>query len=365
MDKNRNMNSRKDRQTGIEILRIIATFMICLGHVNISIYFNVSEDSNLYPYVCFMELACLYGVNLFGLITGYVSVSNDWKVKSFIKIWFEVLFYTVIGLLIAYFCFPELYSRELILQSIFPISKGTYWYISAYLGMLMLSPVLKMFINSLDNRKRKIFLVILIGIAIYSFLINDIYGFGWGYSASWLIYLYCLGGVLKYVEIPKFNIKIKRIFQSKLILSLVYIFTVISNWALKLKFANNIYYIGDRIQRYDNIFILVGSIALFFLFSKIEISSKRLRKVIVFVSSTCLGIYLIQVNPVYWNQIVSQKYTYLLNGGKIKYVSQLLLHSIATFLVLAGIDKVRQLVFSYCGVNQLINKISDWVEKIR
>lgn len=72
------------KKSGIEILRIIATFMICMGHVNISIYCNVSENSSIYPYVCFAELACLYGVNIYGLITGYVSISKQIKLKRFL-----------------------------------------------------------------------------------------------------------------------------------------------------------------------------------------------------------------------------------------------------------------------------------------
>ena len=346
------------KKSGIEILRIIATFMICMGHVNISIYCNVSENSSIYPYVCFAELACLYGVNIYGLITGYVSISKQIKLKRFFRIWLEVIFYTIIGLIISYLFFPELISKELILQSLFPISTGTYWYVTAYIGVLLVSPILNTFINSLNCKMCKIILVILMGIAVYSFFVRDIYGFGWGYNSNRLIYLYCVGALLKKIENIQFDIHSFNSIRIKWGCGLIYGLSVICNWIMKIKYANEKYYVNDRIQRYDNTFILIGSVCLFLLFTKVNINNKLAYKLITFFSSTCFGIYIIQVYPVYWSQIISKRYIYLLDVGRVKYVFYLLLYSTTMFIFLAFIDKIRQVIFTYCRVNELIDKVS-------
>jgi len=145
---NLNMQNRK---TGIELLRIIAAIMICAGHVNISLWYNCDNQNNIFPYVSFVEMFCLYGVNIFGLITGYLCVYSKWNIKRIVRVVFIVLFYSILGLLVAAIFKPEFVNTDYLLQSFFPISSGVYWYVAAYIVVMIISPMFNCFLQRIKK----------------------------------------------------------------------------------------------------------------------------------------------------------------------------------------------------------------------
>lgn len=354
------MKTNTRTEIGIELLRIIAAFMICSGHVNISLYYRVTPDHDLYTSICFIEMLTLYGVNLFGLITGYVCISSKFTTKRILRIYGDTLFYSIIGLILTYFVFPNELSKDLIFQSIFPVSKGAYWYVTAYAGTFLVSPAINTFITRISIKQVSMLLTFLIIIVIYSFFVNDIFKFGWGYCASWLICLYCFGGAFRRLKDSGWLIQ-KRHYNIMLIL--IYFLSVIFNWILKISEAGINIYISDRIQRYDNILILSGSVALFLLFSNIKINSKIWIKIIFFFSSASFAIYLIQVNPLFWNKIIDKKYLYLAENGKQQYFIHLLIHSAVSFLVFTIIDTFKRSAFSGLNIDLAIVKISNKIDE--
>ena len=342
----------KEKEIGVELLRIVAMFMICMGHVNISIWANISDESKLFPWVSFMELACIYGVNIFGLITGYLGGSMTIRMKKFFRLWAEVFFYTLISLFIALLFFPEMLNKALVVQLIFPISRGIYWYITAYFCVLLVSPILNNYISNLSGSRNYLFIVCVLAVIIYSFFINDVFQFGWGYNAVWLIFLYCLGAAIKNLEYGK----VKSVHpRAALIFVIAWLISLIINWVLKITVARGTTYINDRILRYDNILVLIGSLALFILFIKIDIKTEWKKRIVCYFSTSCLAVYLIQVNPIYWINVISQEYVYLLEGGSFRYVSHLLFHSIITFLAFITIDKIRIFLFKMLRIDNLID----------
>ena len=145
------MEKHEGKKTGIELLRIIAAVMICAGHVNISLWYNCDNENCIFPYVSLVEMFCLYGVNIFGLITGYVCVHTKFNIKRIVRVVFLVLFYSILGLLVAAVWKPEFVSKDYLLQSFFPISKGVYWYVAAYMVVMIISPLFNCFLQRIEK----------------------------------------------------------------------------------------------------------------------------------------------------------------------------------------------------------------------
>ena len=86
----------KQRNIGIDILRIVSMFFIIIGHILmqggvLSAYFNESLQGGYYFFNTLYVLA-FCGVNCFALVSGYVGWQNTFKLGKIIKLWANVVF---------------------------------------------------------------------------------------------------------------------------------------------------------------------------------------------------------------------------------------------------------------------------------
>jgi len=196
---------------------------------------------------------------------------------------------------------------------------------------------------------------------VYCFMVNDVLSVGWGYNAIWISWLYIMGGALRMIrDLNYFSVLNYHRKHGRYIL--LYFLTVIINWSLFYYGYENAY-INSRVQRYNNIFIVLGAISLFWGLSDIETDKSTINKFVTFFSSCCFSVYLIQVNPLFWNQVVSKRYLYLLNSSANQYLIHFVTHVILSFIILCGIDKVRQCLFELLKVNKLVDIIGDTLNK--
>ena len=63
------------RQSNIELLRIISILMIVIHHVLVHGIYNSVNNSTLH----FIDSFVIYGVNIFLLISGYFTLNLKWK----------------------------------------------------------------------------------------------------------------------------------------------------------------------------------------------------------------------------------------------------------------------------------------------
>ncbi|MCO6541786.1 MAG: acyltransferase family protein [Lactobacillus sp.] len=164
----------KYRDSKIEMLRIISIFLIILGHIivvtkwdffNMTIFHVVSIET--------MWIGAKLGVNIFFLITGYFLINkSSFRINATIKIWLITIFYSWILTILSIIFFPNIlkinhiFSVRHNIQFIFPISYGTYWFITVYIVLMLLSPFINKFLKNLSQSE---FLLILIVGFIYLF----------------------------------------------------------------------------------------------------------------------------------------------------------------------------------------------------
>ena len=277
----------KTRESNIELLRIISMVMIILFHY---VYKSNFQYSNLTINVLFTKSCWFFGelgVNLFVLITGYYLSKSKPSIKKIILLILEVLFYNTLNIIIGY---KVGYINSIQnISTIFPIITGTYWFITAYLLIYILSPYYNKLINLFQKKEYQKFL--LINLFIWS-IIPTIFGFLYNSSESlpfynrfiWLTFIYFVGA---YIRV--YNIKILDSKKRSLIISgitfLIMIFSIIIIYILKNNTIETAYFWTP-----NNIFMFILSISFFMLFIKKHIGN---RKIINKISSTTLGIYLL------------------------------------------------------------------------
>lgn len=130
--------SQNIRQSNMELLRIMAMFMILVYHSVYYVFYNYRGDSPI-----FASLVTLLhiGVPLFVLISGYFGIKPS--IKGFLKLYFILLFYNLVlyGLRLVYG--DVSFSYREFAKLWFPFSIGRrWWFFKVYLMLYLFSPIL-------------------------------------------------------------------------------------------------------------------------------------------------------------------------------------------------------------------------------
>ena len=192
---------KRNRQSNIELLRVIAMLMVtilhALGHGGVLEQYEFGTLG----YILFwtIETLCYVAVNVFVLITGYFMVTSESKPSRLIKLYFQVEFYSVLCLLASKVIFRQPIGLKNILNTIFPITSGSYWFVSAYAILLVLVPFLNRFINSMSKQQHLLSIILLsilfCVIPTFMFWSRDILGNG--YNFIWFIVLYTTAAYIR------------------------------------------------------------------------------------------------------------------------------------------------------------------------
>ena len=89
----------KQRQSNIELLRIIAMLMIIAHHFSVHGGFQYSTDDLTinYLWINFIAIGGKIGVNIFVLISGYFLINAvGFNVNKLVKLWIQIFSYSIL-----------------------------------------------------------------------------------------------------------------------------------------------------------------------------------------------------------------------------------------------------------------------------
>ena len=92
-------------------------------------------------------------INLYLLISSYFLTESRFSLWKLVKMAVQVLFYAL-GITAIYWIFTDVpHDLEYLVYSILPISSDFYWFVSMYVGMYVLAPVMNKLILALTKRQ--------------------------------------------------------------------------------------------------------------------------------------------------------------------------------------------------------------------
>ena len=199
---------KKERNYGIDLLRIFSMINIINLHINLfSRQLYLGYSSLKYKSIWRLEVFSYSAVNCFGLISGIVGY-RKYKFSNLIYLWLTVFFYSISISSYLFFVKSQIKFKSLFL-SLFPILIKRHWYVNAYFCMYLLLPFINFGINSVNSSFHKnsvIFFILFYSIYYVISKIVDLnnnFNFlNGGYSSMWLIILYIIGAYFgKYIII--------------------------------------------------------------------------------------------------------------------------------------------------------------------
>lgn len=340
------------RKTGLDLLRLVLMLMVVILHIlgQGGVLEATKQDAVKHGAAWFLETAAYCAVNCYAMISGYVYVGKKTRLSSLGMIWLQTLVYSLGIAACAWLLKPELFSVKILCYFAFPVTKGAYWYVSAYAGMFLLIPVLNAGIESLSKLQftRLLGMVFVMYAILPTFLKADPYGTQVGYSTMWLCLMYLTGAAIKKYEWGS-NL-------SKLRLAVVYLLSVAVAWS-------TILLPGEKMKsmplvRYTSPFIVVAAIALLLFFAKIEVDGKA-GKAIVKVAPAAFGVYLIHVHDYVFGHYMGDAFVFLAKKSTCVMILGVLCAAAAIFVVCLAVDYVRHVVFEKLQIKRCLMKLEE------
>lgn len=363
----------KKREANFELLRIISMMMIVMLHLLGNDHGNVlsktQEFSAAWVIAWGLEALCTVAVNCYVLLSGYflvgsmesVDIDGNGKPTKFrwrkvLDICITVWFYTIIFFAVGYAFGWVNISRSSLLHLITPITGRTYWFVSVYLGLYILSPYLNKLIKSLTYAALK--RLIVVSVALFSLLptilpVYDTFQSGGGIGLTWFIVLYLIAGYVRLYGIGGFWQRLEGWRAGKWILAYLAVTllilaskVVISVVTLKLLGHTT----GTSIlYQYYTPTCMISALCLFMAFKEMKLpGDSKFGKTILTMSPLMFGVYIIHENPSIkgrmW-EVVSPN----ADGSIVMLVVKCLGIVIGITIACMAIEWVRQRLFGIIG----------------
>lgn len=287
-----------NRQSNIELLRVIAMIFIIAHHFSVHGGFNFSADVTTVNslWIQFIKIGGKIGVNIFVLISGYFLINTKTvKTSKAFKLWFQIFSYSVFIYMLFVLIGLEPFGKRNFIKQCLPITYSKWWFASTYFILYLLCPFINKLLVSLD-KKSYLNLLIILGVCwciIPTFTGEAVQS----NSLLWFVFLYALAGYIRLYSPKSENKGITYILLSFIIAIITWI-----SYVLIIKFE--IKTLTLDFYGMQQLPILVISVLLLLGFLKITVKPNN---IINIISSATFGVYLIHdngyVRPFIWKTV--------------------------------------------------------------
>jgi surface polysaccharide O-acyltransferase-like enzyme len=311
--------------------------------LNIAGYY---EEDNITTIGVILNSHFIIAVNCFILISGYFSIKAN--VRGFLHLYLICFFYKM-GLILFASFYSGLFSYKSIITAFFPFSHSELWFITVYVYLYLLSPLLNGFVNKINKKE---FTIVLLCFGVLTFY----FGFFWrgvinsnGYNIMNFMFLYLIGRFIALCTNDTGDWNKKSIYMAiYFICSFLIAGFVITMCKLNLNKSD--IPIG---YQYNSPLVIISSIAFFLFFRTLRIKSKLIN----WLAGSVLAIYLIHQA----SAIRDHLYKYISEIGKqitneFLLIGYLIILAIGIMIICILIDRVR--IFVVEPIEKILGKIN-------
>jgi hypothetical protein len=185
---------KKDRESNIELLRILLLLIICFWHVIVHGYkFAFMKEAGIPLNAEWLDLFASFfcpAVNTFVLISGYFGI--HYSKEGLSRFSFQATLFSVISTLII-MLITGCFSGKGLILSCFPIITQRWWFLTTYILLFIFSPILNNGLNKLTTKQLRNILLIYFAINCIGPLITNVLE---GSNFQSLLFVYLLGAYI-------------------------------------------------------------------------------------------------------------------------------------------------------------------------
>lgn len=332
----------RQRQSNIELLRIVSMFLVLMVHFNFLALGNPTLDELSGNRIVilsrvFLESLSICCVNVFILISGYFGIRAN--TKGVINFLFQCGFFAAI-----IFLFHSLSSGCISFSGIGVRSILNFnWFIVSYLGLYLISPVLNAFVDNTSKRVQETVLVTFFLFQIaFGFLTEWSKEFNLGYSILSFMGLYLIA---RYINVwkPKFAQLHK---SSYLYIYIGSAILISASWYVCISMG-----VGLTIFSYNNPLVIIEALALLLLFCKLKINSPIINR----IAKSSFAVFLLHTNvfigPTHIYPFLKTQYSYYLEcnnsvWGGVILLAKFFAIMVWVYVISIVLDQLRILLYN-------------------
>ncbi len=303
-----NTENGKGRMANMELLRCVSMLMVVVLHFlgkGGALVGLATSDMPAYGRLAWLiDAFAIVAVNVYMLISGYFLVESSFQLKRVLQLLLQLWFYSIgVGAVAALFgYFPEEgFGIHYLLMLCFPVSMEHYWFMTAYIFMYLLMPLLSAGVKKLEKKQFQMVLCFLLvtfsGVksVVPAVLETD----GRGYDCLWYVCVFLVAAYIRLYGIPFFKNKARG--------AIVYIVSVAGIFGVTMLFCMLYFKTGKFVSilgncyHYNHVLVLAASVGLFYLFYHMKIKQGVAATVICKIAPYTLGVYL-------WHEHIAIRY---------------------------------------------------------
>lgn len=355
------------RNYGIDALRLLSMYMVTLLHTlgQGGVLSHCQALSANYCGAWLLETAAYCAVDCYALISGYVSGKKPPRPARFLELWLSVVAVSAVITLGFAIADPSSVTAQNWISAFTPVMNKEYWYFTAYAGMLVLSPYCGAAVYGMTVKEARVSLALL---AVMFSVLPTVFGKDAflthsGYSCLWLFVLYAAGALLRRADVA-------RCVPSGCWLA-AYAFCILISWMVKIgilllpegcwigEYVNA----GCLISYTSPTIVLAGAALLLFFSGRSYEKRVRTRRLIMLLSPSAFGVYVIHVQPLIWTRLIKDY-----AAGIVRFEWYIMLPlaafcAFALFAVCLALDMLRRGLFgtakrAACAAARAVKELS-------
>lgn len=309
---------RQTRDSGIELLKIFAIFVIVINHTvqsltneaynipNNGFVIDISRATTNIQCILlqiFRHFGVLGNSVFFICSAWFLLKSKNWNKKKWLFMVIEIWVVSIVIFIITYIILHGNISIGIIISSLFPTTFGNNWYMTCYLLFYPIHPILNSIVNMMNQRQ--LFRSTLVMVFLYVFM--NFINCSWLFSSAiilWITIYFAIAYMQKYLMSFVDNIRENIILFIIGVIGFIGIILITDICGLYSQV------LSDKVMRWVNNcnpFLLAMSIAMFNIARNIHFKNRFIN----YISKLSLLIYIIHENiilrtyfrPAMWNYV--------------------------------------------------------------
>ena len=341
------MAASKVRESNMELLRLLAMFLILVVH---SDFFALGKPDNALVLSrpvegftrLFIEAVAFICVDVFVLLSGWYRIR--FSLKGLIKFLYQCLFFSIGIYMLLVLTGLFNFSLSTFAECFF-VNNNSYWFVKAYILLFILSPALNYFVDHCDKQMYKLILLLFfIFQCLYGWLSSGAAFLMLGNSTCSFIGLYLLSAYVNKYR-PRWSTLGWRAYlwvfvgicllESAMPMITAYVFNNDSLTASVL----------SRVYAYSSPLVILSSLSFLLTFASIKVFYN---KVINWIAISCFAACLLHGHHcVVDDYFASTIRTFYANSSYSLFLVKTFGFCVLFFLAAIPLDKVRMITFKY------------------
>lgn len=277
----------------MELLRVVSMLMVLAVHIDGAslglprLGGNLGAMTARDAWQLVTEALAIVGVNCFTLISGYFGIRL--RLRGVVSYLFECVFYAVGIYTAVTIAYPSLFSWRGWGESWMVLTHTDLWYVPAYFGLMLLSPVLNGGFDAMSRR--------MAGVVVGAFALYNVWAGWWwggsfnptGYTLVQLVLMYLVGRYVG-VHVPRDLMRGRR---GVMLFGGCY---VLLSLLIALHACRN----PGMAYAYNSPLVILSSVALLMMFSRMEFTSRTIN----LMARSAFAVYLVHKAPLIWGNLM-------------------------------------------------------------